>query len=125
MIVFMDTSALLKLYVPEEESDDIDAMVNSNAEIVVSSVAYVEIHSAMGRRRREGSLKINEMDKLLGDFETHWFEFGKVPLDDVILKRAGTLCLKHPIRALDAIQLASALHVRNQLEEPIVFFTAA
>jgi predicted nucleic acid-binding protein len=102
----------------------IRSIADSNSEISVSAISYVEMHSAISRRSREGSLGNLDMEKILKDFEADWNEFGKIHLDEFILKRAGKLCLIHPIRSLDAVQLATALTASENQEEPLLFLTA-
>src|SRR5258708_1235004 len=124
MILFMDTSALLKRYLQEEGSDMIRAAIESDGEVVISVLTYVEIHSAVSRRTREKSILESERKTILSEFETDWLHFGKVPLDDFLLNRAGTLCLEHPIRSLIALHIPSALTISENREESFVFLTA-
>lgn len=124
MIAFLDTSVLLKLYIEEEGSDRIHALVDSGAEVSVSSVSYVEMHSALSRRSREGALGHASLDRILNAFEGDWFQFGKIRADDTLWKRAAKLCLKHAIRSLDAIQLSTALFGSEGQQERFVFLTA-
>src|ERR1035437_9226293 len=100
---------LLKLYVVEEESEAIRSIVDSDADVVVSSLSYVEAHSGLARRLRDGSVARRDVATLIGAFDADWFQYGKVHVDESILRRAAKLCLKHPVRFLDAIQLATAL----------------
>lgn len=124
MFVFLDTSALLKLYVMEEESEAIRSIVDSDADVVVSSLSYVEAHSGLARRLRDGSVARRDVATLIGAFDADWFQYGKVHVDESILRRAAKLCLKHPVRSLDAIQLATALFVSEHQDEPFVFLTS-
>jgi len=124
MIVFLDTSSLVKLYIAEEGSDNVRSAVESYVEIAVSSVAYVEMYSALSRRVREGSIGPREIKKISVAFEADWLRFGKVPMDDSLLHRAGKICLDRSVRALDAIQLATALVVSENQEEPLIFLTS-
>jgi predicted nucleic acid-binding protein len=41
MILYLDTSALVKLYIAESSSDDVKAKVEATPVIAVSRVAYV------------------------------------------------------------------------------------
>ena len=59
------------------------------------------------------------------DFLSHYSnEYLPVLLDTNILRAAAHLTDSHPLRALDAIQLASANHAVNLLGEPITFVSA-
>jgi hypothetical protein len=54
--LYCDTSALLKLYLPEAGSDDFNDVVEGRDDILVSDLAVTEIISALARRLRQGSI---------------------------------------------------------------------
>lgn len=54
--VYLDASALLKLYYPEAESDQLNRALLGRRDLFVSDLALTEIASALARRRREGLL---------------------------------------------------------------------
>ena len=53
MILYVDTSALVKLYVPEPESEAVQALVGTVQVAAVSVVAFAEARAAFARKRRE------------------------------------------------------------------------
>ena len=53
MILYLDTSALVKLYVRERGSAQVRAHVNNADVIATSVVAYAEARAAFARLRRE------------------------------------------------------------------------
>lgn len=55
-MTYLDASALVKLFVPEVESDALNASLLGATDIVVSDLAVTESASALGRRVREGHL---------------------------------------------------------------------
>ena len=55
--VYCDTSALLKLYLPERGSDEFNEAVKGRDDVLVSDLAVTEIISAIARRLRQGSRK--------------------------------------------------------------------
>ena len=52
--IYLDASALIKLFVPEPESDALNASLVGAEDVVVSELALTEVASALGRRVREG-----------------------------------------------------------------------
>ena len=54
--VYLDTNAPAKLYVPEPESDALDATLAGRHDLLVSELAVTELTSALARRVRERSL---------------------------------------------------------------------
>ena len=48
----------------------------------------------------------------------------RIAVDDAVHRRVDALLVKHPLRGADAIHLASALLVRDLLQEPVTFACA-
>ena len=53
MIVYFDTSALLKRYVREADSDAVAALWKEATMMAASQILYSEVAAAFARRRRE------------------------------------------------------------------------
>ncbi|MBE9540835.1 MAG: type II toxin-antitoxin system VapC family toxin, partial [Proteobacteria bacterium] len=53
MVIYLDTSSLVKLYVEEEDSSKVADLVRSSKVIATSLIAYAEARSAFARRYRE------------------------------------------------------------------------
>ena len=53
MILYLDTSSLVKLYMEEEGSLKIETLVRSSEATVTSIVSYAEARAAFARRFRE------------------------------------------------------------------------
>jgi len=74
----------------------------------------VEIYSALARRRREGSVPAADCIIAAQAFTAHSAtEYEFIELDLGVVTQARDLLERHPLRAYDAAQLASAL-VANQ-----------
>src|SRR2546426_10919323 len=54
--LYCDTSALLKLYLPEPGSDEFNEVVEGRDDVLVSDLAVTEIVSALAHRLRQGAL---------------------------------------------------------------------
>ncbi len=112
--LYLDASALVKLYLPEPESDDLNRLLMGRHDVVVSDLAITEIVSSLCRRRREGSLTTAVVSRLhralLGHIEVGLYRrFELIPAAhreaERLLISVGTV----PLRALDALHLALAL----------------
>ncbi len=117
---FLDTSALLKRYVPETGTAWVQSLTAQEAGnlLVVARIAWVEIFSALARRQREGSISGNQVNQITQAFRYHFdTQYQKVELLPVVTQMAGQLVSRHPLRAYDAVQLASALCTLPQLSE--------
>ncbi len=56
MILYCDTSALIKRYVEEDRSDEVDGLWEEAVVVVTSIVAFAETMATFRRKYREGVL---------------------------------------------------------------------
>ena len=120
MIAYFDASALVKRYVEEAESDEVDALL---AEVVptTSRLTQIEISSALARRCRSGDLSAGERDRVLDAIQEDLESFYIVELDPSVALRARSVLVTHALRASDAIQIASCLVIRDRLASAVSF----
>ena len=111
--VYLDTSALVKLYVPEPESARVDRLLRRRDDLLVSDLAVTELASALGRRCREGALDSGTAariyQRLLADLAAELFR--RVELIAEVHREAERMLLASalvPLRSLDALHLALA-----------------
>lgn len=115
MMVFADSSAVVKLYADEEGHDQIRGLDT----LIVSQVARVEVPSALWRKARLGEIDPSAAGVLAAAFAADWSggpgtdpRFPVVALTAELAEAAGRLTGVHGLRAYDAVQLASALAAR-------------
>lgn len=111
---FWDSSALVKRYVAETGTSWVQAVTGPSARNahLVARITWVEVTSALARRQREGSLSPEQVAKALRAFRFDWnTQFRVVDLDQPLAELAGQLLARHPLRAYDAVQMASALRI--------------
>lgn len=84
-------------------------------------LSAVEVASALARRCREGAFSVAERDRALAALEDDLSALRVVELALPVVAEARVLLVRHPLRAGDAIQLASALLLRRELAEPVTF----
>lgn len=106
-MLYLDSSALVKLVALEPESAALFAFLAERTELVSSAVAGVEVRRAVNRLENSGHLRARA-DTVLGSVAL-------LRIDDAILAAAGAL-EPRTLRSLDALHLASALSVRDELE---------
>jgi hypothetical protein len=112
MSYFIDSSALLKLYVEEPGSLRVAQLVESvgRGAVVISRLTTVEVTSALVRRCRRGDFSADDVTRAIGFLEDDvTTRFQVVELDGAAILRAISLIRRHGLRAADAIQLACAL----------------
>jgi len=109
--VYLDASALVKLFVPEPESDDLNQSLTGLKDVIVSDLALTEMASALGRRLREQRLTRDDAQRLYREASKLHTSAHHAELTPPIHRRAERLMLSLavPLRALDALHLATAL----------------
>jgi len=109
--VYLDASALVKLFVPEVGSDELNQALAGLADVIVSDLALPEMASALGRRTRERVLRREEAQRLYREATKLHASSRQAELTPPIHRRAERLMLSltSPLRTLDALHLATAL----------------
>jgi predicted nucleic acid-binding protein len=115
MRLFLDSSALAKRYIREPSSSDVIARCRDADEIILSVLCPIEILSGLNRLRREGKLSLADYRALKKDLSADIAQASIVPVDPEIVKIARICLEKSPLRALDAIHVASAKASRCDL----------
>lgn len=121
MILYLDTSALVKRYFREPYSDEIISRWKSAAQIVTSFVAYAETTAAIYQKKREAELADTLIREIVGSFRRDWESFILVEVNDELNGYIDRVVEEYPLRGFDAIHLASALAIREMLPEDFVF----
>jgi len=112
---FIDSSALVKRYVAETGTGWIQAITapSSRNQLIIARITWVEVFSALARREREGGLSspgfARAMDAFRYDLD---MQYQVVELDRTLAEAACQLVVMHPLRAYDAVQLASAQRIQ-------------
>jgi predicted nucleic acid-binding protein len=112
VILYLDTSALVKLYVEEAESTAIAAAVDRAVAVATARITYAEARAAFARHARGGGLTAAELRRVVRQLDEEWGQYSIVEITDAVVRRAGALAERHKLRGYDAVQLAAALDVR-------------
>jgi predicted nucleic acid-binding protein len=110
--MYVDTAAIVKLLVPEPDSDFFEANLAGES-LSSSELAWTEVESALLAKERKGQIKPKDREKAWRTF-AGWVESEQIrllKLNTVTLKRANrVLETAHPavaLRTLDAIHVAA------------------
>ena len=110
--IYLDASALIKLFVPEPESDDLNERLLDAEDVVVSDLALTEVASALGRRVREGVVAPAAARRVMRAATDLAGSLRRAELTPPVHRRAERILLTsshQALRALDALHLALAL----------------
>jgi hypothetical protein len=128
---FLDSSALVKRYVSETGSvwvQQITAPQTGNL-LFIARITWVEVISAFARRQREGSLTSADVAQVIQTFRSDLnTQYQVIELDATLAVSAGQLVGQYPLRAYDAVQLASVLRIQPAFattqSTSLIFLTA-
>lgn len=121
MWLYLDTSALLKLYIDEARHAEMQDLREQADALCLSRLAWVEASSAFARRIREKPSDRPGLEQARGVFAQEWDGYRIVEVTSAIAKRAAEFTDAFALRAYDAVQLASADELRRNLDETVTF----
>jgi uncharacterized protein len=112
--VYLDTSALAKIYVQETDSDALDSALIGRRDLLISELTLTELTSAIARRAREGLIEAAAARRIYQQLfrDVRAGEYRLLDLSSATHREAERLLLtigRHaPIRAGDSLHLAIA-----------------
>jgi predicted nucleic acid-binding protein len=121
MIVYLDTSSLVKLYVEEIDSEKIRDVARNAAAISTARIAYAEARSAFARKQKEDGFSLNVLRKIVEDLNRDWESYFVIEITDGLIRFAGDIAERYLLRGFDAIHLASAVHLKNKINSEVYF----
>jgi predicted nucleic acid-binding protein len=131
VIVYYDTSNLIKLYVHHEDSAAIDGAGVMADRAASAQFTYVEMRAALASARRDKRLARNGVTldgtayaAVIAAFDKDWSNFIRVRLSNRMIEAAGVLAEKHALTGADAVQLTSAMELVKQTYDEVRFSVA-
>ena len=111
MILYLDTSALVKVYVDEPGRAAVVTEIAAATGVATVGIAYAEARAAFARKRREGGLDARGLRQVVEALDGDWATFFVVDVSEPLVRRAGILAERHALRGYDAVHLAGALEI--------------
>lgn len=121
MILYTDTSALVKKYVFEKGSDQVLEFFAGFTIIGTASITQAEMAAALSKAVRQGWVEEKVANTAWQDFQSHWQAYTRLPISLAIIDRSADLIWRYGLRAYDGIQLACALVWREAMGENTFF----
>jgi len=116
---FFDSSAIVKRYITEIGSAWVKTVVKNQPKknLYLSFVTGAEATAAFAKRHRNGDIPTSDYNKVRKVFQRHFqrrYMLLRVTKD--VIQKAMDLTHNHPLRGFDAVQLATALILENNLK---------
>lgn len=121
MILFCDSSALVKLYLQEDDSGAVRSQAAASELLAVCRIAWVEVMSALARRARERPQDTAAIATARERFEADWPRYLCLELTQELAQLAGDYADMFALRAYDSVQLAAAELARREMPGELQF----
>ncbi|MDP2809647.1 MAG: type II toxin-antitoxin system VapC family toxin [Rhodocyclaceae bacterium] len=121
MILYCDTSALLKLYLEEKASDIVQAQAESATAVAVCRLAWAEAMAALARRVRETPADAAAIESVRTALRADWPNYAVVEVNQPLVELAGDYADTFALRGYDSVQLAAARTLQQAAGEPLRF----
>ena len=119
-VIYFDTSALAKWYLPEEQSNEVEKYIQEHGPVAISELTVVEMRELLAAYRRRGDLDLNTEIKMFATFEEDIRQKFLIchPLSDGLARGAANLLSvlsDLPLRTVDAMHLAIAKEIQTDI----------
>ncbi len=126
MKIFLDTSALFKLYHQETGTEELESIFLKSkvTHIYLSEISKVEFTSTIWKKVRTKEISSDQAKITVELFESDFEKYNFISTDSLIIEQAKNLTTKYGIeglRTLDSIQLSTCKVLEKQVD---IFFTA-
>jgi uncharacterized protein len=113
VILYLDSSALLKLFVAEPGSGLVGEATARAAAVATHLIAYPELRAGLARAVRMNRLGVAALGPLVLEFERRWASLDVLAVSEPLIRRAGDLAARHGLRGYDSVHLAAVLNLRE------------
>ena len=121
MILFCDTSALLKLLLDKAQSDQM-RQISTNADAIgVCRISWAETIAALARRQREDPNSSADLEEARQHLIHSWSSFSIVEVNQPLVETAGRFAEVFALRGYDSVQLAAVHELHVNAEQTVVF----
>ena len=121
MILFCDTCALVKLYILEDSSLEMQAVAGAATAIAVCRIAWAEMMAALARRAREFPNDVDAIELVRKRLRTNWPKYVVVEVTQPLVELAGEYADTFALRGYDSVQLAAARTLQDMAGEEVQF----
>ena len=123
MIVYLDSSALVKRYVAEVGSMEVQSIVAKAEAVGTCVISRAEVAAALGKAARAKLITRPAASDAYSTFVADWESIIRVHLSESLCSRAANFAWSLGLRGYDAVHLATALYWSEQLDEDVTIAT--
>lgn len=123
MILYVDSSALVKRYVREAESATMLQTIELAESIGTALITRAEIAATFAKTVRMGLLTRERAQAELETFRAHWSDLVRIEMTESLIARADAFAWQHGLRGYDAVHLSAGVLWREALDTRVTFAT--
>jgi predicted nucleic acid-binding protein len=113
VILYLDTSALAKLFIVEPGAESVGRAVAQAAAVATHLIAYAEMRATFARVVRMGRVDGAALPTLTTELDRRWASLDVLAVTEPLVRRAGDLAERHGLRGYDSVHLAAVLALRE------------
>lgn len=121
MILYLDTSAYLKIFINELESAVVRTALGTATSVFTHLITYTEMRAALAKAYRMGRVDNITLEQYKRDLAADWQQLEVVMPTEEMIRRAGDLAEHFGLRGYDSIHLAVAEAVFRLIDSPDIF----
>ena len=121
MILYCDTSALIKLLIVEPRYDQMQAVCSRAEAIAVCRITWAEAIAGLARRQKEDPASGDDLEQARQHLNQAWQSFTIVEVSQKLVETAGRFADGFSLRAYESVQLAAAHELQATTDEPVIF----
>jgi predicted nucleic acid-binding protein len=121
VILFCDSSALIKLLITEPQSDRMQQASLEAKAIAVCRITWAETMAGMARRQREDPDNADVLEQARQSLAQSWEQCLIVEVTQALVETAGRFADAFALRGYDSVQLAAAHELHLIAKETVVF----
>jgi predicted nucleic acid-binding protein len=122
-VLYLDTSALLKRYVLETGSLELQSVWNSFDFTGAVRIVQVEMAAALAKGQRMGWLSAIDAQKAWSAFLEDWRRLTLLEANAQVVYYASELAWTYPLCGYDSVHLAAAIVWQDGIGEPVTLAT--
>lgn len=123
MILYLDSSALVKRYVAERGTREVAETISAAPVIGTAAITRAEVSAALAKAVRVGALSQQKAASARDALHQDWPTLVRVQISESLVTRADDLAWDIGLRGYDAVQLACATVFKEGLDTEIVLAT--
>lgn len=123
MILYLDSSALVKLYINEAYSQEVQTLVQSMDHLCCHSIGYVEVRAALASAERGQRLCAEDYALVVSRFKADWSGISQIEVNSPLLERAADCAEGFALRGYDSVHLAAADKIYRAMADSFMFIS--